>query len=351
MGNKFNRRRLISLGMFAWLCLAVSPLSGPIGSAAAAEPVTLAVAGLAKLIYVPAILAAHLGYFREQGLDVELRETQAGIDSENSLLSGAVQGVIGFYDHTVTLQARGEFAESIVQLARAPGEVELAATNVDPEIASVADLRGKSVGVVGLGSSTEYLIRHVHLLYGLKSGQYALVPVGAGESFIAAMKSRHIVGGMTTEPTASRLLASGDARVLVDLRTYATTRTVLGGVYPGASLYVTSQWRRTHPKEAMKLARALVKALDFIAMHSPEEILAVLPADMYRDDKSAWLAALALQTGLFTADGRMPEKGPETVLAVLKDSNRNVQNRSIDLSKTFTNAFVDKIAAETGTQR
>ncbi len=37
---------------------------------------------------------------------------------------------------------------------------------------------------------------------------------------------------MTTEPTVSHLLATGEARVLVDMRTLDGTRAALGGTYP-----------------------------------------------------------------------------------------------------------------------
>ena len=68
-----------------------------------AERVVLMVGGLDKQIYLPAMLAQQLGYFREQGLDVELDSEPAGVQAEDELLAGAVQGVVGFYDHTIDL--------------------------------------------------------------------------------------------------------------------------------------------------------------------------------------------------------------------------------------------------------
>jgi len=69
---------------------------------------------------------------------------------------------------------------------------------------------------------------------GLKPGDYTLLPVGAGNTFIAAMKQDQIQAGMTTEPTISRLLKTGEAAVLVDMRTIvivgsSTTRTFVDG--------------------------------------------------------------------------------------------------------------------------
>ena len=94
-------------------------------SSAFAEKLTLMVGGVEKQIYLPAKLTESLGYFKDEGLDVELLTEPAGVDAEDELLAGAVQDVVGFYDHCVDLQSKGKFVESIVQFSQAPGEVEL----------------------------------------------------------------------------------------------------------------------------------------------------------------------------------------------------------------------------------
>ncbi|MFX7507435.1 ABC transporter substrate-binding protein, partial [Acinetobacter baumannii] len=62
----------------------------PIHAVAAAK-VTIMVGGINKMVYLPAKLAEQLGYFKEEGLDVELQSQPAGVDAENELLAGAVQ--------------------------------------------------------------------------------------------------------------------------------------------------------------------------------------------------------------------------------------------------------------------
>ncbi len=68
--------------------------------------ITIMVGGIATLIYLPARLTQEFGNFKAEGLDVELLSQPAGVDAENELLAGAVQGVVGFYDHTVDCRAR-----------------------------------------------------------------------------------------------------------------------------------------------------------------------------------------------------------------------------------------------------
>jgi NitT/TauT family transport system substrate-binding protein len=322
--------------------VALAGASFAAAAAHAADKVTIMVGGYEKQIYLPAKLAESLGYFKDEGLDVELLNEPAGVDAENQLLAGAVQGVVGFYDHCVDLQAKGKFVESIVQFSQAPGEVELVSTK-HPEIKSAADLKGKSVGVTGLGSSTNFLTHYLVTKAGLQSGDVTSVPVGAGTTFIAAMQQDTIQAGMTTEPTVSRLLKTKEASVLVDMRTAEATRAALGGTYPAASLYVETAWAEAHKDLSQKLANAFVKTLKFINTHSAAEIAEKMPKDFYVGDKEAYVKALNDGKAMFTADGVMPEDGPKTVLAVLSQGNKNIEGKPIDLSKTFTSEFVKNV--------
>ncbi|MBB3386619.1 MULTISPECIES: ABC transporter substrate-binding protein [unclassified Rhizobium] len=327
--------------LFHTAALSIIITAGSIGATAAnaADKISIMVGGYEKQIYLPAKLAEGLGYFKDEGLNVELLNEPAGVDAENEMLAGAVQGVVGFYDHCIDLQGKGKFVESVVQFSQAPGEVELVSAK-HPEIKSPADFKGKSLGVTGLGSSTNFLTQYLAIKAGLKLGEFTSVPVGAGQTFIAAMQQDAIQAGMTTEPTVSRLLKTGEAKVLIDMRTMAGTRAALGGTYPAASLYMSADWVDAHKEEVQKLANAFVKTLHFINTHSAAEIADKMPKDFYVGDKEGYVKALENGKAMFTPDGVMPEDGPKTVLAVLSEFSKNVQGKSIDLSKTYTTAFV-----------
>ncbi|KAB2717107.1 ABC transporter substrate-binding protein [Brucella sp. RRSP16] len=314
-------------------------------NAAHAEKLTVIVGGMEKQIYLPAVLTEKLGYFKDEGLDVELINSRAGVDAENELLAGAAQAVVGFYDHTIDLQSKGKFIQSIVQFSQAPGEVELVSSKYADQIKSPADFKGHTLGVTGLGSSTDFLTQYLAMRNGLKQGDYTLLPVGAGNTFIAAFKQDAVQAGMTTEPTVANMLKSGDAKVLVDMRTPDKTIEALGGPYPAASFYVQSAWLETHKEDAQKLANALVKTMRYIASHSAEEIADQMPKDYYVGDKDLYVKGLAEGKAQYTPDGRMPKDGPETVLKVLATFKKPLQEKQVDLSKTFTTEFVDKANA------
>jgi len=330
-----SRRTLIASA----LCTALAA-AAPFAQAADA-PLTIMVGGINKIIYLPAMLTEKLGYFKDAGLDVSLQSAPAGVNAENQLIAGAVQGVVGFYDHAIDLQSKGKEIEAIAVLCKVPGEVEVVSTKAAATFKSMADAKGKTLGVTGLGSSTDFLTRYLAGRKGVASADISLLPVGAGNTFIAAIQQDRIQAGMTTEPTVSQLLKTGDAQVLVDLRTESTTQEALGGLYPAASLYVQNSWAESHKDEASKLAKAFARTMVYIHTHTAEEIADLVPRDFYGNDKALYVTALKASLPMFTTDGRMPAGGPETVLKVLATYKPQVKSANINLSKTYTNAYLD----------
>jgi NitT/TauT family transport system substrate-binding protein len=322
--------------------LACAILAVAATTANAADKVTIMVGGYEKIIYLPAKLAERLGYFKDEGLDVTLLNESAGVDAENELLAGAVQAVVGFYDHCVDLQPKGKFVESVVQLAHAPGEVELV-SNKHPQVKSMADLKGQNLGVTGLGSSTNFLTQYLMVKAGVPLGQFTSVAVGAGQTFIAAMQQDKIQAGMTTEPTITRLLKTKEARILVDMRTPEGAKQALGGTYPASSLYMETKWVEKNKPVVQKLANAFVKTLRFIDTHSAADIAARMPADFYVGDKDGYVKAIEGSKGMFTADGVMPADGPQTVLQVLSSFSPSMKGKRVDLAKTHTAEFVKNV--------
>lgn len=313
-------------------------------SSFAADKLVMAVGGMEKQIYLPARLTQELGFFKEQGLDVEMVNSRAGVEAENQLIAGEVQAVVGFYDHTIDMQSKGKSIISIVQLSRAPGEVELVSSKSAGTLKSPADFKGRTLGITGAGSSTDFLTQALAAKAGLKPGEFSTIAVGAGGTFIAAMKQDKIDAGMTTEPTIQQMLSTGEAKILVDLRSVESTTAALGGTYPAASLYVSSNWLAANKPVAQKLANAFVKTLRWMSVHSAAEIAAKMPKEYMVGNPELYVKGLSEGKVQFTADGRMPAGGPETVLKVMSEFSKNVKGKQIDLGKTYTTELVDAAA-------
>ncbi|MBK3641201.1 ABC transporter substrate-binding protein [Streptomyces sp. MBT33] len=304
--------------------------------------VKIMVGGLDKVIYLPAMLTQRLGYFDAEGLDVELLSEPAGVQAETALVSGQVQGAVGFYDHTLDLQTKQKYVESVVQFSQAPGEVEIVSNKAAGDITSPKDFKGKKLGVTGLGSSTDFLTKYLAVKNGVKVSDFTPVAVGAGPTFIAALQKGAIDGGMTTDPTVATILDKKAGKVLLDMRTPEGSQKALGGPYPSSSLYMQTDWVNGHKDTVQKLVNAFVKTLNWMSTHSASEIAAKMPADYSQGNKALYAQAVKSTLPMFTKDGVMPANGPETVQKVLKAFNPNIKNAKVDLSKTFTTEFVEK---------
>lgn len=321
--------------------------SAATGTAASDPTVTIMVGGIDKVIYLPAKLTEQLGYFRAAGVDVRLLTEPSGAQAENVLISGDVQGVVGFYDHTIDLQSKGKCITSVVQLAKVPGEVEVVATTQTGAIGSAADFAGKRLGVTSPGSSTDFLTRYMAVRAGLDTKDYTTVKAGAGQTFVAAITNGGIDAGMTTDPTVALLLSKNQAKILYDMRTEDGSRQALGGLYPAASLYMDCSYVQEHPQTVQKVATAFVRTLRWMSQHSAAQVAAEMPKEYGQADPALYAEAVGATLPSFTADGRMPAEGPANVLRVLASFSETVAAKkdSIDLSKTFTTTFVDAAPA------
>ncbi|MER6630877.1 ABC transporter substrate-binding protein [Streptomyces sp. NPDC000987] len=306
--------------------------------------VKIMVGGLDKVIYLPAMLTQRLGYFDAEGLDVELLSEPAGVQAETALVSGQVQGAVGFYDHTLDLQTKGKSVESVVQFSHAPGEVEIVSRKRAGDITSPKDFKGRKLGVTGLGSSTDFLTKYLAVKNGVRVDQFTPVAVGAGPTFISALQKGAIDGGMTTDPTVATILDKKAGKVLLDMRTPEGSQEALGGPYPSSSLYMQTDWVNSHKDTVQKLANAFVKTLKWMSTHSSSEIADKMPADYSQGNRVRYAAAIESTLPMFTKDGVMPADGPATVEKVLKAFNPNIKNAKVDLDKTYTTEFVEKAA-------
>ena len=196
------------------------------------------------------------------------------------------------------------------------------------------------IGVTGLGSSTNFLASFLVTKGGGSQGEYTPVPVGAGNTLIAAMQQGRIEAAITTEPTVSRLMKMGVAHVLVDMRTAAGTRGALGGTYPAACLYMKADWVTGHRDAVQRTVAAFVRTLGYLQSHAPAVVADKMPEDYYVGDKPLYLAALGASMNMFNPSGLMPPDGPPTVLKVLAAFNKDLDPAKIDLRKTYTDEFV-----------
>ncbi|KIZ46060.1 MULTISPECIES: ABC transporter substrate-binding protein [Rhodopseudomonas] len=319
------------------------------GIAAAQSKVTMAIGGGACLCYLPTVLAKQLGEYDKAGVSVELVDLKGGSHALRAVLGGSADVVSGYFDHCVNIAAKNQSMQAFVVYDRYPGLVLAVAPGRTSDIKSIKDLAGKKVGVSAPGSSTDFFLKYLLNKNGVDPASVAVIGVGLGATSVAAMQQGQIDAAVMLDPAVTVLQGEHkDLRILSDTRTEHDTQAVFGGDYPGGALYATTAWIAAHEKEAQALTNAIVATLGWIHSHTPEEIMAKMPPGMVGQDPALYLAALKNTLPMYSLTGKMDPKGAEAVLAVFAESSPEVAKAKIDVTKTYTNRFVEQGAQTTG---
>jgi NitT/TauT family transport system substrate-binding protein len=317
--------------------------------AAAETKITIAVGGGACLCYLPTVLAKQLGEFDKAGLSVDLVDLKGGSDALKAVLGGSADVVSGYFDHCVNLAAKKQELKAFVVYDRYPGLVLVVSPSHTKEINSVKDLAGKKVGVSAPGSSTDFFLKYLLKKNGLDPASAAVIGVGLGATSVAAMEQGQIDAAVMLDPSVTVLQgAHADLKILADTRTQKDTLATFGGEYPGGALYATTSWVASHEKETQALTNAIVSTLGWIHSHSAEDIMAKMPEEMVGKNKALYLAALKNTIPMYSETGKMDPKGADAVLAVFSEGSPEVAKANIDVSKTYTNTFVEQAKKTTG---
>ena len=320
-----------------------------LASGAAAAKITIAIGGAGCLCYLPTVLAEQLGEYRKAGVEIELVNFKGGSQALTAVIGGSADVVSGYYDHCVNLAAKNQNLQAFVVYDRYPGLVLGVSPKHTSEINSVKDLAGKKVGVSAPGSSTDFFLKYLLFKNGVSPDSVAVIGIGLDATAVAAMEQGTVDAAVMTDPTPTLLRGKFPAlKILSDTRTQADTVSVFGGEYPGGALYTRGDWIAKHEKETQALTDAILATLKWIHSHTPEEIMAKMPEELVGPDKALYLAALKNTIPMYSTTGRMDPKGAEAVLNVFSQSSPDVAKAKIDLSKTYTNKFVEQSAQKLG---
>ena len=236
-----------------------------------------------NIVYLHIDLARALGYFEQEGLDVSFHYFDAGTAAAQALTAREYDFSANSIDHAITLRRSGGEAEMIASFTDLPCVTLVVRKDLRPQIRSDSDLKGKRIGVTAEGAGTHVLAASIlhHAGYTLRDVQ--IVPVGSGDSFIAAMREKRIDVGMATDPTTTRLLLDGDASILVDMTNANETGMIFNGPYQFTGLLTRPDVIRDRPAVAQAMVNVMVKAARFIRSHSAAEIAATLPPALVGD--------------------------------------------------------------------
>jgi ABC-type nitrate/sulfonate/bicarbonate transport system substrate-binding protein/LysM repeat protein len=307
----------------------------------AAQPLKKVVIGYSSISAASssAWFAYEGGFFRKNGLDAQLIFVESGSRMVQTLISGDV----------VAAQAAG--APVIQSNLQGSGVVIIAGLLntmdykfvVSRDITRPDQLKGKTVAVSRVGSSSDFATRYALEKYGLVPDKdVAILQIGSQPARFSALETGKIHGVMIAIPLTAKAAKMG-LNTLADLQ-------MLGLEYQHTSLAVSQNLIKTQPDLVRNVLKSFVEGIHYAKTHRKEAI-AILAKYLKTDDSDALQEAYEAELqGLIPEKPYPTMKGIQTILREMgvKDPNARSAHpeQFVDLSfmkELDSSGFIDRL--------
>lgn len=281
-------------------------------------------------------LAQALGHFQQEALKVEIIEVPSSSKAMEALFGGSVEAVAGGYDQAIRLAGEGRTAQSFLVLTtRSP--LSMVASPKSPHIRGIRDLKGARVGVSAFGSSGHNMVNLLLARHGLTPDDVQVIPTGGGHAVTVAAAEHGRLDAVVTLPASLALLRGRHPGIVVlaDGSTAEGTKQIFGvDEYPALALMAQASWLASNRETAIRLSRAMLRTLRWARAHSPEELRDKLGRTGGSPEE---LEGFRATIASCSADGKMPQGGPEAIRDALAASVPAISKTKP--GGTFTNEF------------
>ena len=251
-----------------------------------------------NMSYLAAGVAAERGFFKEEGLDVEIVRMNANV-AMSSLISGDVDYTMIFAS-VIRAAMRGIPLKVIAVLIDSPPYAFIAR----PEIAAMKALKGKTVGIGVYGSSNDIIARMMLERSGIDPDKETkLVAFGSDGARFAALKEGLVEAAIIAPP------ADAQARKL-GLSILARANDLFK--FPHIGLGTTNKKLKENPQEVARVIRAFIKANRFVRDNRQEAINILV--SWGRTQREDAIASYDSTWQVFSPDGTMPDDGMRLVI-------------------------------------
>jgi NitT/TauT family transport system substrate-binding protein len=283
------------------------------------------------------------GFAKEFGVDFEITDFGSGAKGVEALVTGTVDMLGGVYEHAIRMQAKGQDIKSVVCTFNAPGLVFGITKAFAPAYKSIADLKGKYVGVSAPGSASHNFLNMLLTRAGMKPDDVSVIAIGNSLGAVAAVrKGGELQAIVNYDPVIAELESAGDIKVVTDTRGIDDTRAVFGTDYTSLCLLAGGDFVKKNPNTVQAMVNGMVKALRWMDKATPEEVLEAIPKQYWESNKPLYLAMIVQGKPGLSPDGLVGREAANTVYQSMIQFDTAVQAAKFDLKKSYDNAFVEK---------
>ena len=309
--------------------------------------ITIAVGGKNLFYYLPLTVAERKGFFKDEGLDVEIADFSGGARALQAMVGGSADMVSGAYEHTINMAAKKQPIRAVVLQMKFSAMALAMSKERAARFKSARDMKGWKIGVTAPGSSTNMFVNNILVKDGMQPTDVSIVGVGTGAGAVAALEKGELDALVNLDPVLTQLESTGKFVTLYDTRTEKGMKDVYGGEYMAAVIYVTDEFVKKNPNTVQAVVNAMVRADKWVAKATPQEIVDLMPNEYKAGNPSLYKEGLLKNMIGYSENGEMSLKASENVYKVLRQFEPSVMKAGkIDLGSTFDNSFVKKANAK-----
>ena len=157
------------------------------------------------IFYLPAWTAEKQGFFKQEGLDVKLEVYDASDKIFHDLHAGTHQIGIASIESVIAESYNGGKIRIVAGIAKRPPHFIIA----QPEIKTLGDLKGKTIGVVSMHEGTTFFVADIAKAGGFKLEDVKVEAVGGSPTRQRLLKERKIDMGLQPYPLSYEAEAAG----------------------------------------------------------------------------------------------------------------------------------------------
>lgn len=337
-----RRQWLASCSLWA-ACMVLAP--GHVRAAGDKFHLSLALDDKASMSHLPLLLAEQLGFFAAEGLEVDLVEQPSQGQAMAGLTHGSIDVLCAPYENALLLQHRGFDAVSMVQIARTPQWVLGVSHKNIPNFKTLADLRGKRIGMIDPEGSAYRCLSMSLLRTGIQPNEINAVYVQSSVHALVAMRSGTIDALFACDPLMTALEQKDDVTVISNFRTLQQTQRVFGGLLPGNGLIASRVFVEKNPQVFQSLVAAVMRSLKWLRTAGPSDLLRYLVDNPVLPDRLVYLNAVDNLRESFSRDGWLSSEAQQVSMRMLGLLDPSFNPRSAAWQSTVRNDFV-KVAKQ-----
>jgi NitT/TauT family transport system substrate-binding protein len=275
--------------------------------------------------YLPLFVAQQRGFFKDEAIEIELSMMLPNI-AHNALLSGEIE-YHGVADSALRLAAKGAPIRSIFFGTTLPNYFLMA----KPQIRTVAELRGKYVGISRFGGTTDLAARVALQQNGLDPQRdVVLIMIGLPSTRYSALAAGSIDATIANPPDNVLLKQKGFRELLF-----------LGDAveFPSNGFSTTERRINENRDQVKRVLRGLYRGLSF-ARERPDETVRVIEREWKVDPAIARESYVSLAKS-FSKDGTSSDAGLRVHVQIIQGSEKGIGE--VPLNKLVDFRLLDEI--------